>query len=177
LPYTLHERAQAAYYLGDVEAARSLSQEALEVASSSGDENAKLLALASLGRIATALGRYTEGRAYLLQSLSISWRTQHWLDIMVILIDLAEWCAAQGQAEQAVTYLNFVLHHPATTKINKADAQRVLDTLTGRLSQAQWAEAEHLGKTLSLEQVVDALLSGENALGADPTDQEDRSSD
>ena len=67
--------------------------------------------------------------------------------------------ATQGQAERAAALASLVLHHDNAEKRDKADAERLLATLSEQLAPEELEAAIEQGRELQLAEVVEEILA------------------
>ncbi len=150
--------AEAAFSVGDVDAAEAYAVEQLRVTREYRNQLSEAIALKHLGRVALKRGELAQAESHLMQALQLAWESQSQVEGLSVLVFLAELMSAKGQLGRAVAWSSLVIDHPGTERHDRKEAQRLLNDLRGRLPPGEFAAAAERGRERTLEEVVDDLL-------------------
>jgi tetratricopeptide (TPR) repeat protein len=110
------------------------------------------------GCAALALGQVQEAGQWLREGLRAAMEIEFVGVAQRALIGLAELLGNEGNLDRAAQLLSLALRHPATTHMDRQDAQRLLHELEAKMLPAAFAFATEHGEMLDLEEVVAELL-------------------
>jgi tetratricopeptide (TPR) repeat protein len=143
---------------GDLAEARRLHGESLALRRAIGDQWGAADSLVRLGAVARAAGAIEEARGHLLTALRAAHDGRTPPMTLATLAELAAVEVQVGSHERARDLLSVVLHHPASTRASRDQAERLLDELPCPRPDSVAAPAR------SLDDLVPTLL-GEPADG------------
>ncbi len=158
IPYILGRLAIVYLESGDLAQAHDLAREALQAAQEGEMPTAEVEALLTLGRVMTELGDDAQAESYFMQGLAAAWTFQDTPTVLSALFGLAKLRLGQERAEQAATLAYLILHHSRTEHAVRVQAEGVLNDLRDRLAPEVLAAGLEQSKSLTLEEVVAALL-------------------
>ena len=157
---------------GDYVSARAHYEEALAVSQETGDEQYIAEALAYLGTVVLRVGDYQQSLALYLQSLALN-RVRGYKDgIAEDLAGVAEVANLTGQPERAAWLLGAVealreVSGIRLSPLRQAEYDCTVGGIRAQLDEAAFAAAWAEGRSMTLEQVLAALIASdsESALG------------
>ena len=144
--------------LGEHAEASRFYQESLAIRREIGDRLGTAYCLNSLGQIAIDLGDERAAKSSLQEAVRTATAIQVIPAILEGLGGVAKLLANTGKKERAVELATLVLHHPASPKLTKDRAGRLLARLESDLSPEIIAEAQAGGRARKLEEVADEIL-------------------
>ncbi|HDQ72952.1 MAG TPA: tetratricopeptide repeat protein [Chloroflexi bacterium] len=136
---------------GNYEEAKRLAGRGLAIFQEIGDRSGIAIGFRNLGFASLALGDYREARDAFQRAIDMAQDVKAIPVLVDTLVGVADLLAAEGEAEQAVELLAFLLRHPATTARYKKRAQRLHTALSSRLSPQAFRPAEARGEARTLE--------------------------
>jgi tetratricopeptide (TPR) repeat protein len=154
---SLNNLGGVACTLGEYEEAKRFLQESLEIFTELGTRREQAYPLSILGRIARDLGDYGESLIYYQKALEVCMETQNVSKALDVLTEIALLLAKRGEKKQSVELVTLVIHHSATQKKTKCDAEGILSELEAELPSAVVATARERGQKLELEEVAKNL--------------------
>ena len=157
-PAYLSELAQVSYARGDHVAALSISHEALAQVRETGDRRLETLLLALQGRVRAAQGRYREASESLMQGLSAAWSTRLVACAFAAIVGFIDLWIREGQLKRAADLLGPVLALKAMPQPDRAEAERLLGALRGRLPAASIDASVGRGAPTGLDDLVEILV-------------------
>jgi tetratricopeptide (TPR) repeat protein len=155
----LSQLGEVLHLLGDHAEAIRLLHESLSLLSDLGEYWSTLHALNSLGAATLAMGAYPESHAAYGQALALGLQRQSLPEVLEAITGMARWWAEQESPEQALLGVCFVLNHPAAAEQTKEAARRLRPGLIRRLAPEQLEAAQTRALTISLEMLVETILS------------------
>ena len=144
---SLRHMGDAARGLGDLPGAEQWYRESLEILAGSWEGWGSEMTLAGLAEVAVAQGDHLAARQHLREALQICRQHRILSHSQRILVSVAGFLAATGQAERAAELLAYVQHHPASTAQAQDQAAAMLAQLAlqlpaGSLERARCRFAE-----------------------------------
>jgi predicted ATPase/transcriptional regulator with XRE-family HTH domain len=156
---TLRVLGKVARASGSAAEAVSHFRESLALAREIGEHWNMLQALNGLGSATLALGEFAESRAAFSEALTMAWEMQALPELLEAVTGMSRWWMQQGSPEVAVEPICFVLNQPAATKQTKEAAHELWSEMEGGLTAAQIEVAQANVQHLSLEAIVESILS------------------
>lgn len=148
----------AAYKLGDYAKAEAYLQEVLTMAHAEGRTHPEALAHIFLGRVKVAQNALTAAERYLGEGLQLGLTHKLTLVLTLALVSFAEFYTAQHDYARAVSLLTVVLHHPATEKRDRQDAEQQMQALRNKMPAAEFEQTVARSEDLSLEEVIERMV-------------------
>ena len=124
---TLRHLGDASHRLGESDAAKSLYHESLIIQREMGHQRDVALTLNSLGSLAQTTGAFTKAQDYYRQALNVATEIQSAPVALAILGGWGELLAHEGNKDQSLELLTFVLHHSSAEKQTQ---DKIIGTLT-----------------------------------------------
>jgi hypothetical protein len=112
-----------------------------------------------MGRVARDLGDYREALTYYQEALKLCMEVLNVPKALDILAEIAFLLAKAREKEKTVELLTLVIHHSATHKKTRCEAEGVLSELEAELPPEVVAVARKRGQRRKLEDVVEEILS------------------
>ncbi len=155
---SLKSLGDVACRLGEYAKAQRFLSESLVLLQEAGDRRSEAYTLNSLGMVAQTLGKRQEARQHFQRALEAAMEIQEPALALDVLMSLARGMADEGEAEQALELLAFVLHHPASEQQTKDRSEPLHAELASRLASQAAAETEARGRSMDLQGVASRLL-------------------
>ncbi|MBI5563548.1 MAG: tetratricopeptide repeat protein [Chloroflexi bacterium] len=132
-------------------------QWSLTIRKETGDLVGSVYTLNSLGETTSALCQPAEAMTYYLEALAAARETQAAPLTLSVLVSIAAFWQRQGQAEQALELLAFVLNNPVTEQEYKDRASQLLAQIEPELDPQIVAAAHERGLARRLEEVCEEI--------------------
>ncbi len=145
--------------LGDLGRARQRLAESLAAFRDLGNQWGIVRAVCGLGAVACALGDYRECRAHLREALPAAMEIQALPLALDCLVEMADLLAREGAHERALELLALAVHHPATDRDFRGEAEGLLIQLQAKLAPTVVAAAQARARTRTVEEVVEEALT------------------
>jgi predicted ATPase/DNA-binding SARP family transcriptional activator len=156
---SLNNLGGVAHTLGEYKKARSLLQESLEIFTELSTQRERAYPLSIMGRVARDLGDYREALTYYQEALKLCMEVLNVPKALDILAEIASLLAKARKKEKTVELLTLVIHHSATHKETRCEAEGTLSELEAELPPEVVAVARKRGQRRKLEDVVEEMLS------------------
>lgn len=153
----------AAFKLGDLDKAETLSCGALAIAGKLNQRFMQARILSNLAKVATAKGDYAHAERQLRRSLQVGLDIKNPFNLAATLVSFAELRIAEGQPYEAAGWLALVAQHPKAEKPDRDEARWVLAGLRDRLPPEALEVVIKRVEDRTLEKLADDLSA---ALGA-----------
>ena len=141
--------------------ARQFLQEALEVYEEIGSRGGATLTLYNLGDVACLREEYEASEAYYVEAARRAQAIHATSLLTTIVLGAAKLLINTGSRERAVELLFPVLDHPATIDEDRQITRELLTELASLLEPAVFRAAQQTGKSLTLEEVAEAISAGQ----------------
>jgi predicted ATPase/DNA-binding SARP family transcriptional activator len=151
---SLNNLGGIAHVLGEYEDAAKLLQESLVIFTELKNRRESAYPLSILGRVARDQGDYGESLTYYQEALKICMETQNVSKALDVLTEIALLLAKRGEKKRSVELVALVIHHSATQKKTKCDAESILSELEAELPSEVIATARERGQEQKLEEVA-----------------------
>jgi len=137
--------------------AKWLLQWSLTIRKEIGDLIGSVYTLTSLGETTSALNQPSEAIAYYLEALVAALETKAVPLALSVMVGIAAFWQRQGQAEQALELVAFVLNQPVTEQEFRDRAEKLRTQITLALEPSSAAAAQERGVARSLEETCEEI--------------------
>jgi predicted ATPase/DNA-binding SARP family transcriptional activator/Tfp pilus assembly protein PilF len=158
---SLNNMGSVACTLGEYDEAKRFLQESLEIFTELGTRRERAYPLSILGCVARDLGDYGGSLTYYQEALKICMETQNVSKALDVLTEVARLLAKREEKRQSVELVALVIHHSATQKKTKCDAEGILSELEAELPSEVVATARERGQKQELEEAVKNIILAE----------------
>ena len=145
--------------LGNLERAESLMRESVQLAEEDGDQILLTWSLTDLGFILGEKNREAGVLQIFLQALQVAIHSQNIPAALYAVVGIATIDAATGKEERALQWAAYTQTHPSSNYQTKSRAEKLRADLERRLSPQQIESAYSGAKPVSLDSVVQELIS------------------
>ncbi len=130
----------SAHLQGDFEETQRFRQESLSIRERIGDRWGVANSQIGLGSAAYRLGEVEVSKRNLLQGLNIAFDIESWILVLDGLVEAARLLNDEGRSDLAAAALYTALHHPASDRTTRNEAQHILTELEAALPLAEQGE-------------------------------------
>jgi predicted ATPase/DNA-binding SARP family transcriptional activator/Flp pilus assembly protein TadD len=144
---------------GEYAEAKHLFREVVAIYQEIGNKRKTADALCALGAIFCMLKEYQEARRHYCKALEISIEGHFIPAILQCLVGVAVILIKEGKGEWAAELVALVLHHSASERDTRKEAQRLFSELESQLAPNVLAHVQEWGKVRDIVEITEAILT------------------